>query len=642
MPKATRETILAAVLTNHKPDLPAVPSEVAISSTGLALAQITERQRKTMEARMVFVREIERLASVVGKEAVIRNMVRAAREERLAPHLQALVHVANDRPGKRADRGLSRRGLYQWCSLYASGGVAALVPMHKQRDMGIPPWANAFLSLYQTPQHPTVADCLRRMKWAGERPSIFTVYRFLAKIGLPSRMAGRATGNALLKMRPHKIRITDNLLPGDVYTADGTTFDAEIQNPLDGQAFKPEVTLVLDVATRRCVGVSVGHAESALTILDALRIACCFGGVPAMLYCDNGSGYKNKLLLGEGQGMLARLGVEMVNSIPQRPQGKGLMERAVQTICTPLSKRLPSCTHADMDRDTAKKVYRITRKDLKIKGRSDLLPTWPEFLKLLAAGIDEYNSTAHRALPMTAGEDGKRRHMSPDECWRNFEARGWEPCRVPEKDREDLFMPGARRVVRNGVVKLFNGEYFAPDLEEFHGATVDVRYDIWDSQHVHVWTTRGEKICTAELNAHAIPYFPASQVEAARAKRQRGQVSRLARKIEAVAPGARVELPEPCMPLTVADGVCPDTAMEAAEIMERARADEKAVQAEFRPVFQHSYEKYEWLMCHREQWTGADVDWLQSYVRSEEYADLHDNYRSLGLAWPQDTAATAG
>lgn len=648
MPKGRREHIMKELLSRRDPG-EAAPSPDPdnltnlVARDGTRLSQITERQRRTMEARLVFVREVEKLAGVAGKETAVRNLVEAAKTGQLSPHLQYLVRVANDRSGKRDDRGLSYQSIYRWCSQYAADGPAGLVPLHRQRDMSVPPWADAFLSLYQTWQKPSVADCLRRMEWEGKKPSIHTVYRFLKKMGVPTRQAGRVTGNALLQLRPHKMRTTDNLLPGDVYTADGTTLDAEIQNPLNGQPFKPEITIILDVATRRAVGVSVGLSESGLTILDALRMACCFGGVPALFYCDNGSGYKNQLMRAEGQGMMARLGIEMTNSIPGRPQGKGLMERGVQTICTPLAKRLPSCTHKDVDRDAAQKVYKITRKDLKSKGHSALLPTWPEFLKHLLARIEEYNSTEHKKLPLIE-EGGKRRHMTPDEMWQDFETKGWESCRVPPEYAEELFMPGERRKVRNGVVRLFNGEYFSVELEEFHQDIVEVRYDIWDSSKVYVWTTQGEKICEAELNAHSTPYFPENQVAAARERRKKGQVARLSRKLEEVAPGVRVELPDnqAYEAFTVADSVQPEAVAEAAEALDLADARQQVVKIETRPNFQFAHEKYEWLMRHPEQRSEADYAWLCQYAQSEEYADLHDHYVSLGIAWQAESIACGG
>ena len=84
-------------------------------------------------------------------------------------------------------------------------------------------------------------------------------------------------------------------------------------------------------------------------------------------------------------------------------------------------------------------------------------------------------------------------------------------------------------------MRLFNGVYFADELANFHDDYVEVRYDIWDSSKVYCWTTRGEKICTAELDGNAIDYFPKAQVQAARERRDAGRVARLVAKIDRVA-----------------------------------------------------------------------------------------------------------
>lgn len=634
LPQSVRDALAHVMLQAARPaPLPALPETPTTA--------VTQRQRECMEARLVFVRETARLAALAGKEGAIRRIVQESRREALPGHLQRLVYVACARPGTSGRRGLSRRRLYEWCTLFEEGGASALIPGQRQKDMTPPPWAEAFLALYQTPQKPSVEDCLRRLQVPGPRPSRDAVYRFLKKMGTPARETGRATGNALLALRPHKLRTTATLLPGDVYTADGTTFDAEIQHPGTGRPFKPEITAMLDVATRRCVGLSIGLAESALTILDALRMACIHAGIPAMLYTDNGPGYKNQLLGLPGQGMLARLGIEMTNSIPGRPRGKGLMERAVQTLFVPLAKRLPSCTHADMDRDAGKRIYKITRADIKRQGHSPLLPTWKNFLHQLAARVDEYNSTPHRALPKHSDTAGRRRHMSPNELWHRFRDEGWEPFLVPDAAQQDLFMPGEVRKVRNGMVRIFGESYYSAELAEFHGDLVEVRYDIWSPDEVQIWTTRGEKVCAAAREGNALPYFAPSRIEAAKERRAKGQVARLAGKLDAIIPGATIQLPEPepREVLTIADSLQPAAPVEPRPVS--AAADLEAQPADRRPIFLHPYQRYEWLMRHRDQWIGPDEYWLRDYVSGESYADLLDYYNARGLAWPGGAASEA-
>ena len=609
----------------------AVQAPAAVPSS---LGKLTRRQREAALARLAFVREIERAIPLIGKEAAIRNLVKAAKDGALAAHLAGLVAVANDRMS--AGRGLSRRRLYDWCRMFAEGGEAALAPKHQGKDMTVPNWAPAFLAIWQRPQKPTVTDAYNQFAqtWEGAPPSIFAVRRFLAKMADADRETGRDTGNALLKRRPHKRRCTSELWPTDVYTADGTTFDAEIQHPVHGQPFKPEVTFVLDVATRRCVGLSIGEAESAGTVLDALRMACLFGGIPALFYTDNGPGYVNNIMLTPGSGMLDRLGIEAVRSIPGRPQGKGLMERAVKTLCDPLSKRLPSCSHADMDGDAGKKVFKITRAALKKHGASRLLPTWEAFKAALLARVEEYNAAPHRGLPRIEDQaSGRRRHLSPNEAWQGFAARGFEPFTVPEAIRDELFMPGIPRKVRNGEVRLFNNTYFSEALADFHGDFVDVRYDIWDASKVFCWTTQGELICQARLDGNSIDYFPQSQVEAARERRAKGQVARLAGKIARIAPGASVQLPEAPQAVTLmADAVTPPEP-ELPDLPVPEPRDAVLAASGKRPLFLSEQDRYAWLMRHRDCWTEGDHAWMDGYVRSPAYADLHDFYRYEGLAW---------
>jgi len=113
-------------------DLPAA----TVQAEATSLAKLTKRQRDTALARLAFVREIERATPLVGKEAAIRNLVRAAKDSALAPRLAGLVAVANDR--MTDGRGLSRRRLYDWCRMFAAGGEAALAPHHPGKIMAVP------------------------------------------------------------------------------------------------------------------------------------------------------------------------------------------------------------------------------------------------------------------------------------------------------------------------------------------------------------------------------------------------------------------------------------------------------------------------------------------------------------------------
>ena len=307
MPEKTRLAIAYAVKPAE--DAPATVAAPALPSTA-PLRHLSEKERNTVMARLAFVREIERLALVSSYKAAISSLALASLQGTLPARLSGLVQFANARYGRGESRGLSERRLYEWRAAYAEKGEAGLIPCNPQKVMTPPAWLHLFLAFWQRPQKPSVAQAYEEFAGACQSiiagvntgfpvdlnvtdaqrfllnvaaglqqsgiPSVYAVRRWLQKIALPEREAGRRTGNALLHLRPHKLRLTDDLLPTDVYTADGTTADVEVLHPYNGQPFKPELTFVVDVATRRVVGVSVALTADAF-FADVTRLAAAGG-----------------------------------------------------------------------------------------------------------------------------------------------------------------------------------------------------------------------------------------------------------------------------------------------------------------------------------------------------------------------------
>ncbi|MDC5138046.1 DDE-type integrase/transposase/recombinase, partial [Acinetobacter baumannii] len=124
--------------------------------------------------------------------------------------------------------------------------------------------------------------------------------------------------------------------------ADGHCFDAEVAHPQHGKPFRPELTSIIDVATRRLVGWSIALSESSWAVLDAIRMSATECGIPAIFYVDNGSGYKNDLPKAQWRGFLARLNPEVSHALPYNSQANGLIERSHQTIWVKAAKNLPT------------------------------------------------------------------------------------------------------------------------------------------------------------------------------------------------------------------------------------------------------------------------------------------------------------
>ncbi len=118
------------------------------------------------------------------------------------------------------------------------------------------------------------------------------------------------------------------MLPSEGFTGDGTTtFDGLVQHPYEPRAFRPEITLILDIATRKCVGVSIDTSKTGISqFWDAFRVACITHASRIFSIQNTGRGTQRHVYQRRYGGPdTAR--VISKTSIPGRPQGKGLMER---------------------------------------------------------------------------------------------------------------------------------------------------------------------------------------------------------------------------------------------------------------------------------------------------------------------------
>lgn len=522
-----------------------VPTKTISTRTATQLPLIeTEGQALTTDARKGVLLAMQTLMNRSGyplKKAA-RTLISMARSGEANPQLTAMLKQARDGRGRPSPDGMpSERSLLRFVE-YEQAGM--LAPKKRERDMSVPLWAPAFLSHYQKPEKPTVEHAYREyLRQVGEPvpadvPSVWQVRRFLSKVGNVTLQMGRMGDRELKTLKPFIRRGFDTLLPADVYSADGHTFDAEVQHPLHGRPFRPEITSVVDIATRRVVGWSVGLAESAFAVLDALRDSVFKGGIPAILYVDNGSGYKNQLMTDVATGLLSRLGIEMVNSLPYNSQARGVIERLHQTIWVNAAKMLPGYMGRDMDRQAKLNVFKLSRQALKAApGETASMPLigWPGFVEFCQARVDEYNDRPHRSLPKIADPaSGRSRNMTPNEAWALAIAKGFAAHTVSDDEARPLFRPQVLRVIRRCEIELFGNRYFDKRLEEFHSAQLRIGYDIHDPARVWVYDDEGRFICTAALDANKRDYMPKSVLQRARESRAAGREQRLQVKLDEV------------------------------------------------------------------------------------------------------------
>ena len=593
LPEAAQADYRRRVTVSEKLEVVAqkeTANEVAFSATP---ETVDARRRSIMEARAAVVLEVDRRAVLNETKLcqTIKEMLSEAKAGLLSPEFAHLLKIASDR--QRAPVP-SERSIHRWRKAYmeaaTSDGAAhkgnaalALVPGVRRVKQGYPDWLKGFLRFYALPQKPTIAQALENYAAAPDRvgdvPSYSQVRRALKALkGTADHLdafKGREGPLALKARLGFVTRTLEGMEPGTVYTADGKTFDAEVQHPSHGRPFKPEITTVLDVVTKKVVGWSIGLDENAELVADALRYACEQNGIPAIFYTDLGKGYKNKRISMTETSLCARLGISATNSIACNSQARGVIERANGSIWNKLSKEYPSYMGKDMDREAAKKYFRESRKALVIlenkKNKYDeetgrkaqvkygrLVVSWRQFLDDVAATVEAYNNTPHSALKFRDPETGRMRKGSPNEIWAQFEANGFEPFRLTEGESDDLYRPYVKRKTRRSLVDWNDNQYFSLELEKYHGEYVFLGYDIHNADKV--WIRKvdefegkevlGAFICTADFGGNQKRYFPLTQEQRDIENRAKNRTRRLNAKLDEVAAEAAPQIThQPSMPI---------------------------------------------------------------------------------------------
>ncbi|KJF67423.1 Mu transposase C-terminal domain-containing protein [Rhizobium nepotum] len=492
----------------------------------LSTANLSARQRDVMNARSAVLSAIDmhQISNGMSQRQAIQSFLADPAAVEIS---ETILRVANDRANKAS---VSRATLYDWFKLRDTVGVGALAPLPTKEKQDVPSWFWQFLRFYAQPQKPCLTDALAQFKKGLPAhimpPNYDQVRRLMARLGNVEKHRGREGSLTLKSRMAYTLRSTDDLLPGCVYTADGKTFDAEVAHPIHGQPFRPEITSIVDVATRRCVGFSFGLAENTIGVVDALRHACEQNGIPAIFYVDRGPGFKNDVLDNQLTGVTERLGVTKLHSLPQNSQARGIIERFNGLVWNPLSKEYATYIGEDMDRQARQKSFKETRKDIREFGASSRLPSWQDFLTACVNAVASYNAKPHSSLP------GK---MSPDQYWEYHVSTGFEIVPVLEHEKNDLFRPYVKRRTRRSMIEWLTNSYFNLALEEFHGEDVLVGYDIHDASKVWVREIdrrsgeelMGRLICVAIFAGNEERYIPLTMERAAIEKRANARARRL-------------------------------------------------------------------------------------------------------------------
>ena len=457
--------------------------------------KLNARQRRIMEARAAVLTEIDRrvLCGAGSQAKAIVSLLGELAGENAPVALVDAACVACE-----GSKGPSRRQLYVWLGFRHQMGLVGLAPRLKRQKNPLPDWFEGWLVHYARPAKPCITDALdayrRSLSDTSLAPTYDQVRRALGKLGPLERASGREGKLAMRKRLAYVARDTSDVLPTSIYVADGKMYDAEIAHPIHGKPFRPEISSMIDVSTRVCVGWSADLSEKAFAVAEALRHACEHRGIPALFYTDRGPGYISNTMSDPVIGFLSRAGITPMKALPYNAQAKGIMERLNQ-IYTGSAKRFVTYIGADMDREARHIAYKATRGELKEYGTSKSLPSWQTFLTELGDCIADYNDSPHSALPKIR-DGGRKRHLTPNEAWAAKCAEGFEALLPDATELNEMFRPYVVRVTRRGLIEFNTNSYFLRSLEHLDGARVVVGYDNLDPRQV--WVRRLERTAEGE------------------------------------------------------------------------------------------------------------------------------------------------
>lgn len=587
-------------------------------------------QQQIVVARTAFIREIERRTLEMSLNQATKTIAKDLSLGLLDEYLSRKAPIANARSSSDQETSLTDRTLYRWWSQWQAGGFAALAPLETTRPKQEPAWAPAFLKLWRFPTkrsiHSIMEDLPATLPAGVVMPSYDQVRRYLKSIGTIERERGRRGPQEMKALKAYVRRTTDHLRPLEVIISDGHCFDADdVAHPTHGRPFRPELSAVLDVATRRAIGWSAALAESTWATIGALRMALK-AGLPAMFYTDRGSGYCNEIIAE----MLQRMGCTHTTALPYNSQARGMIERAHKSIWIRAAKTRVGYLGRDMDKQARRKFLKVVNSDLKETGGSTLLMPWPEFLAWAQKVIDAYNDRPHSSLAKIQDPaTGKLRHQSPNEAWEAHRLDSWEPVKVTDAELEDVVRPYETRVTLRGSVSIFGNTYYLKGLEPFHGRSVKVGYDIHDASTVWLRDLNDELIGRAAIDGMARPYMPATAVDKATEQRGKRRMKTVkAREAEVLAElghevidlaARRASMAQPATAEEEALAAAYLAEQEAKLALPAPEPEPAPLPAGQRPIFNDDFVWARWVLDNPDQAVDSDRVWMKERLQSRHF-----------------------
>ncbi len=421
--------------------------------------------------------------------------------------------------GKKREQCPDKATLHRWLSHLAqfkTGNVLALTKQHTGRVRQSYGWEHKAIELFNLPSKPGYADVAYWLRtdhsFASATKSRVTRYLQTMPATLGKQSPGRM-GKTFYQhnLAPHKIRDNEVLPVGFGYEGDGHTVDAYIAHPFGKKVYRPELTIWIDVRSRYVAGWYMSDDESAISTLFALSHALLAEDhVPAMLFMDNGSGFKSRMMADDAIGFLNRMAITPSFALPGNSKGKGLVEGFFKIFRNRHDKKFLTYCGDDMAPEINRRLSDEVERGLRT------LPSYAEYVASVKQYIDDYNNEPKAVLN---GE-------TPRTVW----LRDLKQVKV-HIAAEALVMPREIRTVKRWRITLHKRQYQAAELAQYNNSKVLVEYSLHKDSGIRVLDEQERLICIAKL-VGKVDRVPESRMVEIEQKRLKGQVMRLEKKAD--------------------------------------------------------------------------------------------------------------
>ncbi len=282
--------------------------------------------------------------------------------------------------------------------------------------------------------------------------------------------------------------------PNELWQVDHTLLNIVLIDE-KGQSKRPWLTTIIDDYSRAICGYYLSfETPCAINIALSLKQAIwrksnpkwqvC--GIPSTLYSDNGKDFKSKHV----EQVAADLKIQLKHSTPDKPQGKGRIERFFQTVDQLLLMDLQGYSPSN----APSPVGALSLEEFTF--------LFEEFI------VEEYHQRTHSGTGMT-----------PLERWTGNGFLPHLPESLEQLDVLLLTVARSRKVHRDGI-HFQNFLYIEPTLAAYVGEEVTIRYDPRDIAEIRIYY-KSSFLCRAVCQELAGQTITLKEIIKARQRRKR-------------------------------------------------------------------------------------------------------------------------